>query len=301
MDENEPKLDKIHDFTNSKMYLHRTFNPGKWSTICLPVDLTYNQFANTFGSDARLAKPVACKAETPNTIQFDIDYRYGNQVLLQKNTPYIIRVGKTSTIDIPNTIKADNTNDGTILLDEKNSNLNIVKRIWPTMTDKGVNYLIHGVSYDMHDNNRTTIDSNPINHTPSDAWKATHIKWYGTYVTPQVISESFYSFRQTPRDESKAAELVYVKGGDRYFRGLRCWMTTDETTSGAGAKELTMAVGNEIISDGTATGINEVNQPLSGNGNIYTLTGVLVRQAATSTEGLSKGIYIWNNKKIEIK
>ena len=301
IDENEPSLDKTHDFTTSKMYLHRTFNPGKWSTICLPVDLTYNQFANTFGSEARLAKPVACKAETPNTIQFEIDYRYGNQVLLQKNTPYIIRVGKTSTIDIPDTIKADNTDDGTSLLDEKNSNLTSVKQIWSTMTDKGTNYLIHGVSYDMQDNNRTTIDCNSIDHTPSDAWKATHIKWYGTYVTPQVISESFYSFRQTPRDESKAAELVYVKGGDRYFRGLRCWMTTDETTSGAGAKELSMAVGNEMISDGIATGINEVNQPLSGNGNIYTLTGVLVRQAATSTDGLSKGIYIWNNKKIEIK
>lgn len=300
IDENESELNKSHDFTNSKMYLHRTFNPGKWSTICLPVDLTYNQFANTFGSEARLATPVACKAETPNTIQFDIDYRYGNQVLLQKNKPYIIRVGKTSTIDIPDTIKADNTDDGS-LLDEKNSNLTSVKRIWSTMTDKGTNYLIHGVSYDMQDNNRTTIDCNSIDHTPSDAWKATHIKWYGTYVTPQAINESFYSFRQTPRDKSKAAELVYVKGGDRYFRGLRCWMTTDETTSGAGAKELSMAVGNEIISDGTATGINEVNQPLSGNGNIYTLTGVLVRQAATSTEGLSKGIYIWNNKKIEIK
>lgn len=300
VDENEPSLNKIHDFTNSKMYLHRTFNPGKWSTICLPVDLTYNQFANTFGSEARLAKPVACKDKTPNTIQFDIDYSYGNQVLLQKNTPYIIRVGKTSTIDIPDTIKADNTDDGS-LLDEKNSNLNSVKQIWSTMTDKGTNYLIHGVSYDMQDNNRTTIDCNSIDHTPSDAWKATHIKWYGTYVTPQAINESFYSFRQTPRDKSKAAELVYVKGGDRYFRGLRCWMTTDETTSGAGAKELSMAVGNEMISDGIATGINEVNQPLSGNGNIYTLTGVLVRQAATSTDGLSKGIYIWNNKKIEIK
>lgn len=300
IDENESELNKSHDFTNSKMYLHRTFTKGKWSTICLPVDMTYNQFANTFGSEARLAEPVACRKTSPNTLQFDIDYVYGNNILLRKGTPYIIKVDKISTVDIPSNIDADNAVTGT-LQDEKASNLQNAQKIWSSMTDIGANYLIYGINYSQVENDKSNIDCKSIDHTPSTVWKAAHIKWYGTYVTPQAINESFYSFKQTPRDHSKEAELVYVNGGDQYFRGLRCWMTTDNATPSAEAKGLSLAVGNEIISNGTATGIEEVKSQESNNGNIYTLTGVLVRRAATSTDGLNKGIYIWNNKKIEVK
>lgn len=299
VDENEPELDKIHDFTNSKMYLHRTFAKDKWTTICLPVDMTYNQFAATFGSDAKLAMPKACREKSPNTLQFDIDKIYGNQVLLQKNMPYIIKVDKISNETIPTDINADNAESGT-LLSEKEGNLQNAQSIWSGMTDQGASYLIRGVNYSM-DDNKSNFDYQSISHTSSDVWKATSMTWHGTFVTPQAIGQSFYTFRQVPTDTTKDAELTYVTDGVKYFRGLRCWMTTDEATSNSKAKELSIAIGNEIISNGTATGINEVNGQEPNNGNIYTLAGVLVRRAATSTDGLSKGIYIWNNKKIEIK
>lgn len=299
LDENEPKLDKIHDFTSSKMYLHRTFAQGKWTTICLPVDMTYNQFAATFGSDAELAEPNTCRKESPNTIQFDIDKSYGNQVLLKKNTPYIIKVTKIGNETVPTTIAADNAESGT-LLSEKESNLQNAQSIWSGMTDQGASYLIRGVNYSMEDN-KENFDCQSLSHTASDVWKATSMTWHGTFITPQAIGQSFYTFRQVPTDPTKDAELTYVTDGVKYFRGLRCWMTTDDAASNPKAKELSIAIGNEIISNGTTTGIDEVKGHYLTNGNIYTLTGVLVRRAATSTDGLSKGIYIWNNKKIEIK
>ena len=299
VDENEPSLNKIHDFTSSKMYLHRTFAPGKWTTICLPVDMTYNQFAATFGSDAELAMPKACREKSPNTIQFDIDKVYGNQILLQKNMPYIIKVGTISQETIPTDIAADNAESGT-LLSEKESNLQNAQSIWSDMTDQGASYLIRGVNYSMEDN-KENFDCQSLSHTASDVWRATSMTWHGTFITPQAIGQSFYTFRQVPTDPTKDAELTYVTDGVKYFRGLRCWMTTDEATSNPKAKGLSIAIGNEIISNGTTTGIDEVKGHYLTNGNIYTLTGVLVRRAATSTDGLSKGIYIWNNKKIEIK
>ena len=299
VDENEPSLNKIHDFTSSKMYLHRTFAKGKWTTICLPVDMTYNQFAATFGSDAQLAEPNTCRKESPNTIQFDIDKSYGNQVLLKKNTPYIIKVTKIGNETVPTTIAADNAESGT-LLSEKESNLQNAQRIWSGMTDQGASYLIRGVNYSMEDN-KENFDCQSLSHTASDVWKATSMTWHGTFITPQAIGQSFYTFRQVPTDPTKDAELTYVTDGVKYFRGLRCWMTTDDAASNPKAKELSIAIGNEIISNGTTTGIDEVKGHYLTNGNIYTLTGVLVRRAATSTDGLSKGIYIWNNKKIEIK
>lgn len=299
LDENEPKLDKIHDFTNSKMFLHRTFASGKWTTICLPVDLTYNQFAATFGSDAQLAEPNMCRKESPNTIQFDIHKSYGNQVLLKKNTPYIIKVTKIGNETVPTTIAADNAESGT-LLREKERNLQNAQSIWSGMTDQGASYLIRGVNYSMEDN-KENFDCQSLSHTASDVWKATSMTWHGTFITPQAIGQSFYTFRQVPTDPTKDAELTYVTDGVKYFRGLRCWMTTDDAASNPKAKELSIAIGNEIISNGTTTGIDEVKGHYLTNGNIYTLTGVLVRRAATSADGLSKGIYIWNNKKIEIK
>ena len=51
-----------------------------------------------------------------------------------------------------------------------------------------------------------------------------------------------------------------------------------------------------------STGINDItidtcNKPA----NIYNLNGTIVRKNATSTEGLAKGIYLFNGKKIVVK
>lgn len=304
VDENEPSLDKAHDFTSSKMYLHRTFNSGKWSTICLPVDLTFNQFISAFGNEARLATPEDCKDETPNTIQFNIPETHGNQVLLHKNKPYIIKVinmGDAEKADaLAKTIDADNGTEGK-LYNEQQSNLAHYKETSNSATD-GQKYIIYGVNYTTDENTKTTIPQVTCSHQSSDFWPMSTITWNGTFVCPQTITGPFYTFLLKPKDETKDADFVYYKNeeGITGFRGLRCWMTTNEKST-SGAKQLTLAIGNEEITNGTTTDINEMKNTMLGNGNIYNLTGVLVRRAATSTEGLSKGIYIWNNKKIEIK
>lgn len=309
MDENEPSLDKAHDFTSSKMYLHRTFNSGKWSTICLPVDLTFNQFISAFGNEARLATPEDCKDETPNTIQFNIPETHGNQVLLHKNTPYIIKVineGNSKIADeIANAVNADNGTEGKLKDEQQRNFANYKAKTNITNADDAKKYIIYGVSYNTtEENQKSNILPVTCSHKRSDFWPMSTITWNGTFVCPQTITGPFYTFLLKPKDETKDADFVYYenknKNGITGFRGLRCWMTTDEQSTSK-AKELTLAFGNEEISNGTATGINEVKSPVAGNGNIYTLTGVLIRRAATSTEGLSKGIYIWNNKKIEIK
>ena len=77
--------------------------------------------------------------------------------------------------------------------------------------------------------------------------------------------------------------------------------------------EAYMTIGNNsttrsisIFGDGEATGI--VNLPMINNGNngnikVYTLSGVLVKQGTDEsvTEGLPKGIYIINNKKVVVE
>ncbi len=53
-----------------------------------------------------------------------------------------------------------------------------------------------------------------------------------------------------------------------------------------------------------ATGITEVNTGAAesaGNGNVYTINGVMVRKAGDSLDGLAKGLYIVGGKKVVIK
>lgn len=50
-----------------------------------------------------------------------------------------------------------------------------------------------------------------------------------------------------------------------------------------------------------ATGINHVTIDADKEGDIYTLTGIKVRQNATSTEGLPQGIYLFKGKKVIVK
>lgn len=306
LDENEPKLDKIHDFTNSKMFLHRTFARGKWTTICLPVDLTYNQFAATFGSDAQLAEPRPFREDTPNRVQFDIiDKVYGNNVLLQKNKPYIIKVNSLGNEKIDTKFAADNATEVS-LADEKTNNLaqlNDQLAKTNTSAQEGSCYQFKGISYSTTDENgKDNFETSSFDHTTNAVWPMTKIEWHCTFVCPQKIGADFYSFRLTPQDQNADAEMDHVTEAIDYFRGLRCWMTADgKIAQGVGAKQLTLAVGDQVISSRTTTGISDVKSHTLSAGNIYTLTGVLVRRSATSTDGLSKGIYIWNNKKIEVK
>ena len=303
VDENEPSLNKIHDFTNSKMYLHRTFAAGKWTTICLPVDMTYNQFAATFGSDAKLAEPKPFRTDTPNRVQFDVDYVYGNNVLLHKNKPYIIKVNYLVNKKIDTKFAADNATSGT-LAEEKSNNLTELRTYSPyTNAQEGSCYLLKGISYSTNkENDKSNIETLSFDHTSDAVWPMTQITWHGTFVCPQHIDADFYSFRLTPQDENADAEMDHVTDAIDYFRGLRCWMTANGTIAKAtGAKQLALAVGDKVISSNTITGISDVTTRTQPTGNIYTLTGILVRRAATSTDGLNKGIYIWNNKKIEVK
>lgn len=99
IDENESELNKAHDYVHGKLNLRRYMKPDftkwegdQWFTICLPVDLTFNQFVKTFGNNAVLAKPMHFIDGHAGTLVFDIDAVYGNNVLLHKDTPYIIKL-----------------------------------------------------------------------------------------------------------------------------------------------------------------------------------------------------------------
>lgn len=280
IDENESELNKDHDYVHGKLNLRRYMKPdftkwkgGQWFSICLPVDLTFNQFVKTFGNNAVLGKPMDFKDDMAGILRFDIDEVYGNNVLLHKNTPYIIKLcdgQKLQSVDtqLAAELAANDTN-------------------YYNPAD-GV-YFVQGVDYSISENNAQTdtmiIDCK--HHALSSYPDAT---WHCTFKVHTPLPAGFYTF-------SADGYLTKYKDGVGEFRGLRCWMTEDG--SATSAKPYSVNILGQDANE--VTGIAVITSDTPAQGNIYSIDGQLIREHATSTQGLSQGIYIWNHKKVMIK
>lgn len=86
------KLDETKAYTKAKMLLRRTFTKNDdgtkgWNSIILPVDMTAAQVKNAFGEGTKVAK---FNDLDENWIKFETVSVAGEDVVLHKNTPYII-------------------------------------------------------------------------------------------------------------------------------------------------------------------------------------------------------------------
>lgn len=91
LDEGE-SLAVTKTYNNAKMLLHRTFTKSAdgakgWNSIILPVDMTAAQVKEAFGEKTQLAEFNALEE---NWIKFATVAVAGDDVVLKKNTPYII-------------------------------------------------------------------------------------------------------------------------------------------------------------------------------------------------------------------
>ena len=86
LDEDET-LDDNRSLTKATMVFHRTFTPGKWNSLILPVDMTADQVKAAFGADAKIARfnRLQDKWIYFSPVEPDAD---GN--ILKANIPYII-------------------------------------------------------------------------------------------------------------------------------------------------------------------------------------------------------------------
>lgn len=89
LDEDET-LDDNRSLTKATMVFHRTFTPGKWNSLILPVDMTADQVKAAFGADAKIARFNRLQDKW---IYFDMQTE--NNLL--KNVPYIIKPTKEPT------------------------------------------------------------------------------------------------------------------------------------------------------------------------------------------------------------
>ncbi len=154
-------LDVTKSYTGAKMLLHRTFTKNAdndkkgWNSIILPVDMTAAQVKEAFGENTQLAKFNALE---DNWIKFSTVNVSGDNVVLEKNTPYIIYPTKEPLGNYSYTI------DGV------------------TQILNGPVYVANGINYD----DQTTA----MTHTAY----GTGMTYTGSYSNPTTVSEDSYMF-----------------------------------------------------------------------------------------------------------
>lgn len=258
---------------NLTMYFKRTFVPGKWNSVILPVNLTKAQFEEAFGATAKLSEASEVYQDNQNlVIGFKpvVETFVGDQnVYLQAHKPYIIWVDEATVLEHKN--KTWTTNDVGSITGE-------IYMVRKTTEGVGVNF-----TYDETMGKPSTegFEFNPF-ITNNQGLESLLFK--GGYDNHQSLAIGDYGWNE--------GNLYHLKK-EHYMKGYRCWLTP--TWASASQSQTTLSFG---FGQGDVTGLETVpSADEQGELKVFNLQG----QRLSSLEGVQPGIYIVNGKKMVVK
>lgn len=258
---------------NLTMYFKRTFVPGKWNSVILPVNLTKAQFEEAFGATAKLSEANEVYQDNQNlVIGFKpvVETFVGDQnVYLQAHKPYIIWVDEATVLEHKN--KTWTTNDVGSITGE-------IYMVRKTTEGVGVNF-----TYDetMGKPSTERFEFNPF-ITNNQGLESLLFK--GGYDNHQSLAIGDYGWNE--------GNLYHLKK-EHYMKGYRCWLTP--TWASASQSQTTLSFG---FGQGDVTGLETVpSADEQGELKVFNLQG----QRLSSLEGVQPGIYIVNGKKMVVK
>lgn len=256
---------------NLTMYFKRTFVPGNWNSVILPVNLTKVQFEEAFGATAKLSEAnEVYQDEKSLVIGFKaVEETDGQTVYLKANKPYIIWVDQ-ATVEAHQNKTWPTTDAGTI-----------TGEIY--MVDKTQ---VDGVSYTYDETTALNPVSEPfaIGEDIKASWGLTGLQFQASYDPVQSLAIGDYGWN--------AGSLYHLKKAHT-MKGYRCWLTP--TWASASQSQTTLSFG---FGQGEATGLETVpSAEEQGELKVFNLQG----QRLSSLEGVQPGIYIVNGKKMVVK
>lgn len=301
------------EYKNSVLHLNRKLNDNMWNSLILPVDLTWGQMKRTFGDAVKVAKLAAL---TENSVQFvTVEPKNDDDVMVTAFEPYIVYPPYTQVKSAPYTVDRFYTSEGEDNSEWLGTNYEKSKdehnRL--TKTLKGDHYAITMVSLDRkrlteHMDPKTWVSTKTFSgsDTPGTTMvcKGTLAK---TYDNGKIIegrddlNGDFFMYK---------GKLIQVpsgnkdNGGEPYSYGLkafRCWFElTGNTTSGSSLSLMIDGVEDSATSIDDIHGSSNSTSYKRGIEGVFNMHGQMVRRD-NSLEGLPKGMYVVNGKKVIIK
>lgn len=258
---------------NLTMYFKRTFQPEKWNSIILPVNLTNAQFESAFGTTAKLSEArEVYQDEKSLVIGFKpVEETFvGDQtVYLQANKPYIIWVDEATVAEHTN--KTWTTNDVGSITGE-------IYMVDKTQVD--------GVSYTYNEATALNPVSEPfpIGEGIDASWGLTGLQFQASYDPAQSLVIGDYGWN--------AGNLYHLRKAHT-MKGYRCWLTP--TWASASQSQTSLSFG---FGQGELTGVETApSAEQQGELKIFNLQG----QRLSSLQGVQPGVYIVNGKKMVVK
>lgn len=271
------------------LYLRRKLTDNQWNSLVLPLDVKAPQIRSAFGEDTKLAKLRGIDEDMPYTIKYDLVDLTKNDNGIEAGQLYIIWPSKIAPVEIPDGGKVIDRVNGS---DNKDAVKVTIYNENAADKSKAPVFYIRNVAFKALPEN---IEENGI--TTPQSFKVVNNKYftglihYGALVnTKQCVAPGSILLNST-------GKWYHTKDKTYDIRGFRTWIDTTKAEEGA---EIKLEVNGVVEGGGVVTGIGnvEINTPVAAKSqNVYDLNGRVIRTDG-STEGLAKGIYILNGKKI---
>ena len=301
------------EYKNSVLHLNRKLNDNMWNSLILPVDLTWGQMKRTFGDAVKVAKLAAL---TENSVQFvTVEPDSDEQVMVKAFEPYIVYPPYTQVKSAPYTVEHFYTSKG-----EDNSEW-LGEDYKPSKDEN--NRLTKTLKADHYDITMVTLNRDTLNkYLNTTNWESiTKFKTidgnYGKMVCIGTMAKTYDNGKILSDRDNLNGDYFMYKGkliqvpsgkkdnGEPYSYGLkafRCWFELTDKTTGKPSQVSLLIDG---VEDST-TGIDDIHGNTDctsykrGIDGVFNMNGQMVRRSC-SLEGLPKGMYVVNGKKIIIR
>ena len=302
------------EYKNSVLHLNRKLNDNMWNSLILPVDLTWGQMKRTFGDAVKVAKLAKL---TENSVQFvTVEPKNDDDVMVTAFEPYIVYPPYTQVKSAPYTVdrfytSAGEDNSEWLGTDYQPSSKEDNRL---TKTLKADHYDITMVSLDRKKLKEYVNTTNWVSKTQFNATGGGH----GTMTCKGTMAKTYDNGKIIEgRDDLNGDYFMYKgkliqvphgnkeNGGERYSYGLkafRCWFELSDKPTGTSNSVSLLIDG---VEDST-TGIDDIHSSTDrtsykrGIEGVFNMNGQMVRRSC-SLEGLPKGMYVVNGKKIIIR
>lgn len=301
------------EYKNSVLHLNRKLNDNMWNSLILPVDLTWGQMKRTFGDAVKVAKLAAL---TENSVQFvTVEPKNDDDVMVTAFEPYIVYPPYTQVKSAAYTVDRFYTSEG-------NDNSEWLDKDYKPTSDPN-NRLTKTLKADHYDITMVTLNRENLNKLNTKWESTTNFSTtsgnHGTMVCKGTMAKTYEDGKiLSGRDDLNGdyfmhkGKLIQVPHGNMadgkpYSYGLkafRCWFELTDNTSAAG-KPSQVSLLIDGVEDST-TGIDDIHGSTDctsykrGIDGVFNMNGQMVRRSC-SLEGLPKGMYVVNGKKIIIR
>ena len=303
------------EYKNSVLHLNRKLNDNMWNSLILPVDLTWGQMKRTFGDAVKVAKLTAL---TENSVQFvTVEPKNDDDVMVTAFEPYIVFPPYTQKKSPAYTAERFYISEGEDNSSWLGTNYEISK-------DEN-NRLTKTIDADHYDITMVSLNRENLkklnNNWESTTTFSTTGGGHGTMVCKGTMAKTYDKDESgknkiiSGRDNLNGDYFMYkgkliqvphgnMNDGKPYSYGLkafRCWFELPSDTPVGGSLSLMI----DGVED-SATSIDDIHGSSNstsykrGIEGVFNMHGQMVRRD-NSLEGLPKGMYVVNGKKVIIK